>query len=315
MNLRTFASAVLLLVPAGSLSAADPQLLGMVMPEAKVVAGVHFEQARATPFGQFLLGLAQHDNDGLSKFVAITGFDPRRDLTEVVFASTSDSSHKSGIAIARGRFDINRLIAAARADGQNVETYNGVEMTTGKNGRESIAFLDSTLALAGGTSDVRAAIDRRNRPTAFHAAIAVKIAQLGASQDAWVLSLGPVTGFNPGLRDKNLSGAFNGDLAKSIEQASAGVKFGAMVQVTAEAIARTEKDATALADVARFLASMAQLNMPEKDAAKFGLVLQSLDVQAQANTVKLSLTIPEDQLEKVIGSRHGARVASRRRVR
>ncbi len=311
MKLRTFASVVMLLVPASCISAADSRLLEMVMPEAKVVAGVNLAQARTSPFGQFLLSRAQHEDEGLTKFMAITGFDPRRDLTEVVLASSSDSTRKSGIAIARGRFDVNRLIAAARADGRSVETYNGVEMTTGKHGNDSLAFFDSTLAVAGVTSEVRSAIDRRNRPTAFHAAIAAKIAQLGASQDAWVVSLGPVAGFKPGLKDKTVNGAFNGDLAKSIEQASAGVKFGAMVQVTAEAVARTAKDATALADVARFLASMAQLNVQEKDTGKFGEVLQSLDVKTQANTVRLSLAISEDQMERLIGTGHGVRASAR----
>jgi hypothetical protein len=304
-------AAALLLIPAGSLSAADPRLLGMVMPEASVVAGVNVAQARGTPFGQYVLGQARQESADFAKFVAITGFDPRRDLTEVVFASAGESGKKAGLAIARGTFDVNRLVAAARADGHSVDTYQGVEVATSRNGNDSVAFLDATLALAGSASEVRAAIERRNRPTAFHAAIAARIAQLGSTQDAWFVSLGPLTGLNPTFADRNLNGALRGDVAKSIEQASAGVKFGALAEIHAEAVARSEKDATALADVVRFLAGMIQLNMPEKEAEAFGPLLQSLDVTAQATTVRLSLSIPEDQVERLFAPRRGGRTPGR----
>ena len=37
------------------LSAADPTLLNMIMPDAKVVAGVNVSKAETSPFGQFVL--------------------------------------------------------------------------------------------------------------------------------------------------------------------------------------------------------------------------------------------------------------------
>jgi len=37
------------------LSAADPQLLNLVMPDVKVMADINVEQAKTSPFGQFVL--------------------------------------------------------------------------------------------------------------------------------------------------------------------------------------------------------------------------------------------------------------------
>lgn len=297
--------AALLLVSASLLFGTDPQLLGLVPPQARIVAGINIAQARSTPFGQFLLSRIDAESEGLGKFAAITGFDPRRDLSEIVVASLAGAGqNKPGLVIARGTFDSGRIFAAARADGHTLENYHGVEMAIGKGQHGgAVAFLDSVLAVAGDAAEVRAAIDRRGVPTTFVAAIGAKIAQLGASQDAWVVSLGPVAGFDPGMRDKALNGVFQGDVAKSIEQASAGVKFGASVQLTVEATARSGKDATALGDVVRFLAGMAQLNMPEAEAARLGPLFQSLDVNTQGNTVKVTASVPQMEFEKLLQPR------------
>ena len=54
MNARFLTTATLTTVFAGVLpaTAADPQLLNLVMPDAKVLAGVNVDQAKTSPFGQ-----------------------------------------------------------------------------------------------------------------------------------------------------------------------------------------------------------------------------------------------------------------------
>ena len=69
------------------LHAADPQLLNMVPPDAKVLAGINVDQARNSPLGQFLLAMMPADA-GFQQFVAVSGFDPRRDLHEILVAAT-----------------------------------------------------------------------------------------------------------------------------------------------------------------------------------------------------------------------------------
>ena len=82
MNMKAsiFTAAPMAIVFAGLLPAADPQLLNLVMPDAKMMAGVNVDQAKASPFGQYVLLQAQAQNQQLQQMVTLTGFDPTRDL-------------------------------------------------------------------------------------------------------------------------------------------------------------------------------------------------------------------------------------------
>src|SRR5690242_10879057 len=84
-------------------SPADPQLLKLVMPDAKVVSGVDLDRIKAAPFGQFFLSQLPADA-AFEQFVAATGFDPRRDVHEVLMASPGDPQRKSGLLLVRGAF-------------------------------------------------------------------------------------------------------------------------------------------------------------------------------------------------------------------
>jgi len=59
-------------------SAADSQLLKLVMPDARVVSGVDVDHIKTTPFGQFFLSQFLVDS-GFKELVDATGFDPRRE--------------------------------------------------------------------------------------------------------------------------------------------------------------------------------------------------------------------------------------------
>src|SRR5690242_17023323 len=94
-----------LLAPIGAL-AADQGLLNMVMPDAKVVAGLQVDTAKSSAFGQYVLAHMQPDDAGFKKFMADTGFDPRRDLREIVIASNWENSTSDNrfLVLARGAF-------------------------------------------------------------------------------------------------------------------------------------------------------------------------------------------------------------------
>ena len=54
MKTQFLTTATLLAVFSGALPAADPRLLKLVMPDAKVLADVNVDQAKASPFGQYV---------------------------------------------------------------------------------------------------------------------------------------------------------------------------------------------------------------------------------------------------------------------
>ena len=304
MKLPTVCALSLCFLFAGLLPAADQQLVGMLMPDAKVVAGINVEQARNSPFGQFLLSRIPSEDQGLSHLTAVTGFDPRRDLSEILMGTIGQPGEK-GLVLAKGNFDAQRILAAARTAGHSIESYKGVELLTGKEDSmvHAAAFLDNSIAVAGDLDNVKAAIDRRNSRGSIDPALAARIDQLSASEDAWSVSIVPLAALtNQHVPDTRLNGMLNSDVVKTIQQTSGGIKFGAIIQLSAEAVTRNAQDATALADVVRFLASMVQMNTPQAGQAAVTALVQSLNVKADGNTVKVGLAIPEDQFEKVMRS-------------
>jgi hypothetical protein len=303
---RVVPAALAFTVAAGLLHAADPALLNLLMPDAKVVAGINVEQAAGSTFGQFLLAQLPANEPGLSKLMTATGFDPRRDLREILTATDAQPG-PHGLTAARGTFDTARIFAAAQAAGKTVETYNGVQILTGEKTAHphGLAFLGSSIAVAGDIDSVHGAIDRRSATgTAILASLASQVQQLSGTFDAWSISILPLSAFSGQIgaagATGNLGGILNSDLLKTIQQTSGGVRFGDMVQVSGQALSNSAQNATALADVLRFVANMVRVNAPASSAAAIGVLLQNLIVQADGSVVNVTLSIPEPQLESLI---------------
>jgi hypothetical protein len=144
-------------------SAADPQLLRLIMPDARVVSGFDVGRIKTTPFGQFFLAQLPAGDPNFNEFINLTGFDPRRDLQEVLMASQGEPAKKSGLVVVRGSFDSARLLALVKAQGKaSFENYKGFSLVSGGHGPgQAFAFLDNSLAVAGDVESVRGAIDRR----------------------------------------------------------------------------------------------------------------------------------------------------------
>jgi hypothetical protein len=305
MNFRSVRPAFVLLLFAGLLPAADHQLMSLLMPDAKVVAGINVEQARSSPFGQFLLAQMQSGNGGFGKLTAMTGFDPRKDLTEVLMGTLGQPAQQ-GLVLARGTFNPEQVFTAAQAGGHTVETYNGVQILTGKDGSitHAVAFLGNTIAVSGDLASVHGAIDRRAATAiSIDPALAAMANRLSTSLDAWSVSSAPIAALaGQKFSDATLSGLLNSDVLQAIQQTSAGVKLGAVVELSAQMVANSSQSATSLADVLRFLGNMVQANAPAANAAAIIALVQSLSVQADGNTVNLALSIPEEQLEGFVRS-------------
>jgi len=304
MNLRATRPAFAVLLFAGLLPAADQQLMNLMMPDAKVLAGINVDQARNSPFGQYLLSHMPNGDGGLAMLTTTTGFDPRRDLHEVLMGTLGKPGQK-GLVLARGNFDAERIFAAARQGGQTVETYKGIAILTGKDESltHAVAFLEGSIAIAGDLESVQAAIDRRTANSSLDPALAAKVQQLSGSEDAWSISIVPIAALaNEKVPDTNLNGMLNSDVLKAIQQTSGGIKFGAIIQISAEAVANSDQNAVALADVVHFLGNMIQANAPAASSAAIMSLVQSLSVQTDGSTVKLALAIPEEQLESLLNA-------------
>jgi len=299
MKAQIFATATLLAVFSGALPAANPRLLNLVMPGATVLAGVNVDQAKATPFGQYVLTtLLQSQAQQLQQLATLTGFDPRQDLHELLFASTSASGNKTGLALALGVFDLAKITAAAQSAGAGAETYGGVSIIEDPQHQNGFAFLDSTLAVAGDLANVKAAIDRRTGGPTIPTALAAQVDQLSSTEDAWAISTVPPSTLRQLGAASPPAAANVQNALQTIQSASGGVKFGSMVVVTGQALAATPKDASSLGNVVQLFVNMAQLSAAQHPEA--AALAQSLVVTTEGSTVKITLSLPEDQIQQLV---------------
>ncbi|MBC8165375.1 MAG: hypothetical protein H7Y20_05835 [Bryobacteraceae bacterium] len=290
---RTLLAFTLLAIPAFS---ADGQLINLVPAEAAVIGGIHVDRTAGSQFGQFVLSHVKGTDKDFEEFVSTTGFDPRRDVREIVFASLADA-HAPGLVLARGVFNGPQILAAAKAkSGGTSSIYKGVNLLDSPQGKtmRSLGFIDGSLAIAGDSVLVRATIDRRNG-TPVNSALVTKALNLSNSYDAWMATSGvfrsPVTVPAPG---KGLS-------IEGIVSTSGGLTFDSIIRFTGEAVTRSDKDALALVDVIRFLSSMVQMNSGNQPGGpRLQPLFESLQARADANVVKLSFAIAQADLERMM---------------
>ena len=300
---RFFAALVVVICVSGTISAADKQLLGLMMPDAKVLAGMNVMQVRTSPYGQYLLSQGPFSQPQFQQFIQATGFDPLRDITELV-AATPGLPDKTGLLAARGTFNVAQIVAFVKMTGTTVDESQGVPLISSPDGAMAIALVDSTLALAGDPNSVIAALARRSAPSTLDPVLLVKAGSLSASDDAWVVTtINPAAAGLPG-GGKSANGI---DLAvlQNVQQSSAGVKFGTSVNVTAEVVADTPQNADTLASLVRLVVQMAQLNPP---SAELAAVTQNLAIKTAGTAIQLTLSIPEDMIEQMGPAKHGAAV-------
>ncbi|MGA2154665.1 MAG: hypothetical protein ABSH37_09630 [Bryobacteraceae bacterium] len=281
----------------GVLSAADPQLLNLVMPDVKVMADINVEQAKTSPFGQYLL--AQVETQQLAQIAALTGFDPSKDVNELLVAGNGAAQH-SGLALVLGNFNVPTITAVIAQQKVVTETYHGVTIYENTQKEAGLAFLSGSIAAAGDLTNLKAAIDRVAAPSVLPASLLTEIGQLSAANDAWALTTVPPSSLKPSAAAVAIPGLGNGadSALGTVQSASAGIKFGANVVVTAQAQADTAQNATAIAGLIQFLVNMAQLKAGDEPQVQ--ALAKALTVNANGATVNLSLTLPSEQFQELV---------------
>jgi hypothetical protein len=327
MNLRTLGFC-LLAAAASATAAVDPVLLNLVMPDAKVLSGIQVDQSVASPFGQYLLAQMQAGDASFQKFILATGFDPRRDLNQILGATNSDgtSASPSVLALGRGTFVPSQILAAAIAQGGVITQYKGfsiiaapvaTQATTGVNTTTSgtaasttaMVFLDGTTAAAGDIASVQGAIDRYLSPVTYSTPLGQKAQTVSVTNQAWFATTTPLSVFLGGkLGGTGLNSVSQNGLLQSVLQASGGVNFGSTaVTVTGDAVTASGQNAQALVDVLKFVVSM----IPSSDP-KVASLANSATFSVNGTTAHLSLSLPEQQVEQLFMPEAGAKARKAR---
>ena len=297
---------LLILLTSGKAFAADSQLMNLVMPDAKILAGGNETSALTSPLGQFILSKI---NPVPQDFITATGFDPLQDVSEVLAATAADPSNPGGLVLARGTFPVDKITAALSASSANwqVTTYGGATLISTTNPKakvaHAVAFLNNSIAVAGDLASVKAAIDRSSGSNSIDPALAVAVNQLSSTEDEWLVSSVSVASLIPANASAKGPAATVLPVLKNIQSFSGGVKFGDNVVFTGQAVENTPQNAAALNAVIKLgiaLGTSLSANNPQLTEAI--QLLQAMQVTTNGSDVDVSLSIPEAQIEALVNS-------------
>ena len=287
--MRFFQTAAIFLTLGGSaFAAADAQLLGLLMPDAKGLAGMQVTEAKASRFGQFILSQAAPAAE-FDKLKAATGFDPRTDLTEIVAGATLDGK---GLVAGHGAFQPTRIISLATTGGVPTENYKGITLLK-LDTTANAAFLDGTTFIAGHSENVKSAIDRWQSGTRANGTLTAKATEVSSTSQAWAVA----SGISQLMAAHSPQGSVPPEaqmvqnVLSKIDQIAGGVNFGDSIVMKGQAVAASAQDAQALADVMNFVVMMASGKAPLPAVPQ---------VSATGSTVNVSLTLTAEQVEKLL---------------
>jgi hypothetical protein len=320
MNARIMTAAAVTAFFCGVLPgrAADPAMLNLLMPDAKIVAGVNVQTAVASPFGLYVLSLLSPQDQQIQQIASLVGFDPRKDVTELLVGApgTVAAAKTSALVLARGHFALSTLSAAAQIKGATAQVYKGVTILGDPQQIAGVAFLDAdagltsaTLMALGPMAQVRAAVDRLTAPSILDIKLLTQVQNLSAAQDAWAVSMAPLASLLPLAGAQQVPGAAAAGAVQipgmppvaalqNIQQFSGGIKFGPNVAFTATAVMDTAQNAAGMAGVLQFAANLAQAQAAQNPQAAG--VLKALAISSQGTTVNLALSLPMEKVRQML---------------
>ena len=151
----------------------------------------------------------------------------------------------------------------------------------------------------GDLSTVQQVIANRGTPAAPEGALQRLIASVGPNNDAWFVSALPGSYLASHIpQQSNQPDA--GQALQSIVQSSGGIQFGDVVRLSFDATARSAKDAQSLADVIRFVGSMAQMSREKGPAGDIlASAVDQMTLETDGDAIHASISLPEKSLEQL----------------
>jgi hypothetical protein len=265
----------------------DNVLERMVPPGSTSLVGARMDQIKRSDLYRKLV--AAQTLPQVDEFAQDTGFDPRRDVRELLFVETPHGS----VMLARGTFHLN---TAALKGAQTTRHGEYSILGTGMGG---FCVLDSTLAVAGDVPAIEAALDEWRSGT--HTAARPLLARAaGVNPDAqfWGVSTG-FAGFladhPPGVTSGLDFSKIFGGLEDTSFQADLSSGFRAEVHGTTA----NEKDAMNLRDAVRGMVGLGRLQVPENQPQLLRL-WDGIVTEQQGRSITIRADISQDLFDRLV---------------
>lgn len=271
--------------------AIDRSLEKLIPSDTVVLAGFHTADLMKTPIYQRLMEQQRLPAE-LEEFTKETGLDPRRDVEQVLFASSGDQP----LLIARLRIaDPQAVEKALEQKGANRIPLDKYTMF-GKDGR-GVVFVDRQTAIAGDAKQIRKAL-AGGPPSA----LLEKVAALPGRKHVWAVATG---GFSPMPLPETGNMANLKRVFASLETTTLALDLENGVVLSASGLCGDDANARQLHDTLRGLIGFGRLSTPD-DKPEMLRLFDAIKVEQKQREVNVEADIPMDLVDillKIIGPR------------
>lgn len=302
MRLFVVGLPILLLASQAVFASVDSGLLAMAPAEATLLTGVDVTRTANSHLGAYMLRQMHSDQD-FDKFIALTGFDPRRDLQQILFVGLGrqTGSDSRFAVLARGSFDPARLTGAAQAKGAVLTHYHGMPVLVQNSGKRAvgIAFPQADIVVVGDLETVHRVIAPEGS-TGLDPKLTEQVNRIGSGNDVWFATLlsGSFLGQQLGGAAPELQGA---QALQSILESSGGLQFGDALTVSLDVIARSPEDARSLSDLLHFAGNLLQMHSSSTAGSLLARsAVGTMQVTTDGSNLHASAALPEAQVEQAI---------------
>ena len=311
----------------------DRALLALLPPQATSLIGADIARLKGTPLYRHMEEQSKADGKSrnqIDEFVALTGFDPRRDVEELLMASWVEGNEPQFVAVARGRFPIAALSREILQNKGRVENYRGVQVfgpearprpQLGPDAGErrkrlegqaaparrdehgEFAFLDDRTALAGSRFGVRSAIDRKlgGGPSLLgNTALLSRAQSIASSNQVWAVSQRPGEIVAKALPQDGPANASNfARIFSSMQYSTFALDLLNGLDLKASGLCRSAEDAKTLADAARGIVALGRLTLSQKEPEMM-TVFDGIQVSEKGEELEILVHIERQAFENLL---------------
>jgi hypothetical protein len=265
----------------------DNVLMKMVPPGTTSILGARMDVLKTTEFYKRMI--AAQKLPQFERFAAESGFDPRRDVREILFVEAPQGP----VLMARGNFRINEPILKGTKKVRHGEyTITAVEVS-------GFCILDSTLAVAGDIPAIEAVLDewKSGSHTTAQPLIA-RVKSASESTQLWGFSTG-AAGFLADNFPLASGGIDFSKIFRSLDDTWFAANFDTGLRAEVHGTAAREQDAASLRDAIKGIVGFGRLSVPEKQPELLKL-WDGIVVDQQGRAITLRADIAQDLIDRVV---------------
>jgi hypothetical protein len=265
----------------------DNVLEKMVPPGTTSLVGARMDLIKPTEFYKRLV--VEQKMPQVDQFAEDTGFDPRRDVRELLWATTPTGS----VLLVRGSFHVN----SQKLAGATKKRHGKYDIWGSDHG--GFCILDSTLAAAGEVSAVEAALDEwtSGSHTAARGLLS-RIASISDQTQMWGVSTGAANFIADNLPQTN-SGVDFSKIFKGLDDTWFAADLTNGLKAEIHGTAAREQDAVSLRDAVKGLVGLGRLSTPQNQPQLLKL-WDGIGVEQNARSIVVKADIPMDLVDRLV---------------